>query len=327
MDAVITRRPPPARVPRADLTAPNATITDREDVSPSVARLRIRPDDGVPAFEPGPVPGPRPRGGRAPAPAPLLHRVGPRRVRRPGVPGPARSRRRPDATALAPPRRRPGEARAPEGPLHRGRSRPATAGLRRHRHRHRAAAVDAGDAPPRDGRRTRRPSPDRDPRGRTRPRPRVAGPASRPWPPGGGSAYVPAVSRPADPANAGWTGATGRVDALLPSILAAAGAEAGRHGGVHLREPGHDRRCRGRTARLRPAGRGRPLGGLLGGDPPDAPAERRSAAHRASPAGGSGREQRGGGGEPARPGEAPSRSRRAGRRTARSASPGAPPPR
>src|SRR5450759_4093523 len=53
MDAVITRRPPPPRAPRADLSAPNATITEREDVSPGVARLRIRPDDGVPAFEPG----------------------------------------------------------------------------------------------------------------------------------------------------------------------------------------------------------------------------------------------------------------------------------
>jgi ferredoxin-NADP reductase len=41
-------------------------------------------------------------------------------------------------------------------------------------------------------------------------------------------AYVPAVSRPADPANAGWTGATGRIDALLPPLLASAGTHPGR---------------------------------------------------------------------------------------------------
>ena len=41
-------------------------------------------------------------------------------------------------------------------------------------------------------------------------------------------AYAPAVSRPADPANTGWRGATGRIDALLPSLLAAAGADPAR---------------------------------------------------------------------------------------------------
>jgi ferredoxin--NADP+ reductase len=39
--------------------------------------------------------------------------------------------------------------------------------------------------------------------------------------------YVPAVSRPADPANTGWAGATGRVDALLPAVLGAVGADPG----------------------------------------------------------------------------------------------------
>ncbi len=37
--------------------------------------------------------------------------------------------------------------------------------------------------------------------------------------------YVPAVSRPSDAANAGWSGHTGRIDALLPRILADAGAD------------------------------------------------------------------------------------------------------
>lgn len=43
--------PPVVRVPIA--TEPNATIADRIDLTPSIARFRIRPDDGVPAFEPG----------------------------------------------------------------------------------------------------------------------------------------------------------------------------------------------------------------------------------------------------------------------------------
>jgi ferredoxin-NADP reductase len=37
--------------------------------------------------------------------------------------------------------------------------------------------------------------------------------------------YVPAVSRPDHPANAGWTGHTGRVASLLPGILAGLGAD------------------------------------------------------------------------------------------------------
>ena len=37
--------------------------------------------------------------------------------------------------------------------------------------------------------------------------------------------YVPVVSRPADPANAGWRGATGRVDAVLPEVLASSAAD------------------------------------------------------------------------------------------------------
>ena len=32
--------------------------------------------------------------------------------------------------------------------------------------------------------------------------------------------YVPAISRPADPSNAGWTGAVGRLDVTLPAVLA-----------------------------------------------------------------------------------------------------------
>ncbi|HEY6058644.1 MAG TPA: FAD-binding oxidoreductase [Candidatus Limnocylindrales bacterium] len=37
--------------------------------------------------------------------------------------------------------------------------------------------------------------------------------------------YVPAVSRPADPANAGWRGVAGRLDAVLPEIAASTGLD------------------------------------------------------------------------------------------------------
>ena len=38
------------------------------------------------------------------------------------------------------------------------------------------------------------------------------------WHAGGLAAYVPSVSRPDDPANAGWTGRTGRIDAILDEV-------------------------------------------------------------------------------------------------------------
>jgi ferredoxin-NADP reductase len=43
--------PPGARVPV--VVTPNATLSARIDLTSSVARFRVRPDDGVPAFEPG----------------------------------------------------------------------------------------------------------------------------------------------------------------------------------------------------------------------------------------------------------------------------------
>jgi ferredoxin--NADP+ reductase len=38
---------------RALETAPNATIVEREDISPTIIRLRVQPDAGVPSFRPG----------------------------------------------------------------------------------------------------------------------------------------------------------------------------------------------------------------------------------------------------------------------------------
>jgi len=38
--------------------------------------------------------------------------------------------------------------------------------------------------------------------------------------------YVPSISRPRDPANAGWTGRTGRVDAILDDVVTTMGLES-----------------------------------------------------------------------------------------------------
>jgi ferredoxin--NADP+ reductase len=226
MDAVITRRPPPARMPRADLTEPNATITEREDVSPSVARFRIRPDDGVPAFEPG-------------------------QYLALGLEAQGRPLQRPYSTASAR-----GETDAleflvrlvPDGALT-PRLWPLRAGdrvrLGRPKGLFTADAADprrpvyvatgTGIAPLLSMLETRLRETDDGPAAR-RPlvihgvarspdlawRTRFEALAAR-----GRIAYVPAVTRPADPANAGWTGVTGRVDALLPSILAETGSDPG----------------------------------------------------------------------------------------------------
>ena len=224
MDAVITRRPPPPRAPRADLTAPNATITEREDVSPGVARLRIRPDDGVPAFEPG-------------------------QYLALGLDLDGRPLQRPYSTASAR-----GETDAleflvrlvPDGALT-PRLWPLRAGDRVRLGRPKGlftpdtkdprrpvyVGTGTGIAPLLSMLETRLRETDDGPTSR---RPivihGVARAADLAWrgrfealAARGRITYVPAVSRPADPANAGWTGATGRVDALLPSILAAAGAD------------------------------------------------------------------------------------------------------
>ncbi len=53
MDATAVRRPlPPAATVRPGLE-PNATLARRVDLTPTIARFAIRPDDGVPPFEPG----------------------------------------------------------------------------------------------------------------------------------------------------------------------------------------------------------------------------------------------------------------------------------
>ncbi len=226
MDAVVStqRRPlPPPRVREAATTAPNALIVEREDLSPSVARLRIRPDDGVPAFRPGQYlaigtavegrPLQRPystasAAGETDALEFLLRlvphgeltprlwtlRAGDRvRLGRPKglfVPDAGDGRRAvyvATGTGIAPLLSMLTSA-LPETDLAQATRRPF---------------VVHGVALPRDlAYRDRLDALDR--AGRIR--------------------YVPAVSRPADPHAAGWAGATGRVDGLLAGILAEAGA-------------------------------------------------------------------------------------------------------
>jgi ferredoxin--NADP+ reductase len=222
--AVAARRPlPPPRVRDAAATAPNASIVEREDVSPSIARFRVRPDDGVPAFRPGQYlalgidiggrPLQRPYStASAPGEPDVLEflvrlvphgeltprlwalREGSRvRLGRPKglfVPGADDDRR---AVYVAT-----GTGIAPllSMLVHGLPDTDAAPATRR-------PVVVHGVALPRDlAYRDRLEALHRD--GRIR--------------------YVPAVTRPADLLAAGWTGAIGRVDGLLPGILAEAGA-------------------------------------------------------------------------------------------------------
>jgi ferredoxin-NADP reductase len=226
VDAIASPRrplPPPRRLDPAAHAA-NATIVEREDVTPSIARLRVRPDGGVPAFEPGqylalgitvderllqrPYSTASPRGDQDEfeflvrlvpngelTPRLWELRTGARlRMGRPKglfVPDPDDPRRPvyiATGTGIAPllSMLETRLREVPDGPAHR---RPIVI----------HGVARAAELAYRD---------------------RLEALAAR-----GRVVYVPAVSRPADPANAGWNGATGRVHTLVASVLAEHGVD------------------------------------------------------------------------------------------------------
>ncbi len=212
------RRPPPPRRTAADQVIPNATLVEREDLTASIMRLRLRPDAGAPAFEPGqylalglagdghllqrPYSTASPRG--EDDALEFLVRL---------VPGGALTPRMwrmavGDRTHLGRPKGRfVAERDDPRRPLYIATGTgiaPLMAMLETH-------LRERADGPP-----------DHRPivvHGVARAedlayRDRLQALAARRR-----IAYVPAVSRPDDPRNAGWRGASGRVDALLPAVL------------------------------------------------------------------------------------------------------------
>ncbi len=218
---------PPRALPVGRLgpsTEPNATIVDREDISPTIARLGVRPDDGVPAFRSGQylalgieVDGralQRPYSTASPSGEPdaleFLIRLVPAGALTPRLwplqVGARVRLGRPKGLFTADPAdpRRPlfvatGTGIAPLLSMLESRLQEVSDA----RHDDRPIVVH-GVADARD----------------LAYRARFRELADR-----GRISYVPAVSRPFDPANAGWSGATGRVHALLPSLLAEHGAD------------------------------------------------------------------------------------------------------
>lgn len=214
--ATIGRPLPPPRNAAAASFRANATIVEREDLTASVARFVIRPDEGIPAYEPGqyfalglPVDGrllQRPYStSTAPDGATSLEFLV--RLVRDGAFTPRLWTRRPgDRLRLGRPKGlftlQPGDDRTHLlistgtglAPFI------AMADLLRRRPERPGAIVVHGVAAAAE----------------LAYRDRLERWATE-HPAFG---YLPAVSRPDDPANAGWTGATGRVDAALPTVWA-----------------------------------------------------------------------------------------------------------
>ncbi len=217
------RRLPPPRGAAADPVTPNATLVERDDLTGSIVRLRLRPDDGVPAFRPG-------------------------QYLALGLPTDGRLVQRPYSTASAA-----GESDALEflvrlvsGGMLTPRLWQLASGARAHVGRPKGRFVpDAADprrplyiatgtgiaplmAMLETRLRERFDEPSRLPiviHGVARTdelayRDRLAALAA-----GRRIAYLPVISRPAEPVNAGWRGATGRIDARLPQVLAAAATD------------------------------------------------------------------------------------------------------
>lgn len=220
----LLRRPLPPRTGvgmrrTADAATPNATIVEREDISATIVRLRVRPDDGVPPFRSGQYfalgveadtrPLQRPYSTASPAgesdTLEFLIRLVPAGESTPrlwplGVGARVRLGR-PKGLFTADPAdpRRPlyvatGTGIAPLLSMLESRLREVADGHRGHRPIVVHGAAHATDLAY---------------------RPRLQALADR-----GRISYVPAISRPHDAVNGAWTGATGRVHALLPGLLA-----------------------------------------------------------------------------------------------------------
>lgn len=206
-----SRRLLPAR--RLGTPPPNATIVARTDLGPTMARFSIAPDEGVPAFAPGQY-------------FAIGLELGGRLVQRPYSAASAAG----DATLEFLVRLVPGGELTPAlwsaGPGRRVRLGPPK-GLFRLSEAHDGATLllgtGTGIAPLVAMARALR--------GSARPTVLVHGVARvdelaygevlASW--AGATAdraYVPAISRPADDSNAGWRGRTGRLDAVVPEVLA-----------------------------------------------------------------------------------------------------------
>jgi len=226
MELTAARPAPRPHPPAAPVTHPNATLIAREDISPTVVRLRVRPDDGVPSFSPGQY-------------FALGLTANGRFVQRPS--STASPSGESDALEFLV-RLVPGGALTPAlwglgagARLRVGRPKGLFIDDTRDSRRPVYAATGTGIAPLVSMLETRlRERPD----GSAAMRPVVIHGAAHARDLGyrarleelasdGRVTYVAAVSRPADACNAGWTSAVGRIDGLLPAVLHEAGVDPG----------------------------------------------------------------------------------------------------
>jgi CDP-4-dehydro-6-deoxyglucose reductase len=228
MESILATRPLPApRTARAAPAGSNATLVERRAVSPTVVRLRVRPDGPIPDFVPGQY-------------LALGVEVDGRPLQRPYSTASARGEsealeflvRLVDGGTLTP---RLWRLHAGDR-LHLGRPKGLFIADPAEDRRAVYVATGTGIAPLRSMLETRLTERPDGPAG-SRPvvvhgvaraedlayRERLQGLADQ-----GRITYMPAVSRPGDPANAGWAGFTGRVASLVPGILAQVDADPAR---------------------------------------------------------------------------------------------------
>ena len=236
---------PPGRRPVG--TEPNATLVDRQDLTPSVTRFRLRPDAGTPVFRPGQyfaiglqVAGRFLQRPYSAASTPMeagelefLVRLVPGGALTPILWRLSRGAR----LRLGPPKglftMDPGDAR-----------------------QHLFLSTGTGIAPLRSMLGSLLAEPRRSPAANDATRPPIVihGVATMPelayrgtlecLASDGRIVYVPAVSRPAHPANRSWRARTGRLDALVEFDRDGRRNRPVVDRGLPLREPGHDRRGR-----------------------------------------------------------------------------------